>query len=340
MKKLLLALALLLVPAAASAQCNGVFANNTVCGNVTGTTNTPRPTPITSFPSVPGGISGQIQYNNSGALGGLTDTQVTARINVFTSVLSGAVPLSGGGTTNYLRADGTWAALPANVSSLNGLTGALTFSVNKRVISGTSTYTPTTGTKYAIIECVGSGAGGGGVTGSASPVQVGGGGGGSGGYSRVWVTAATIGASQAVTIGNAGAGGAAGNNAGGNGSDVSVGTICIGKGGIGGGFSNSTTIGRGGLGGTDGTGDFTTRGSPGWSGIFAGTSAITVELGNGASSLFGGGAPATDHTAPNNGVNAVGYGSGGSGAFASAATTKAGGDGSKGVVIITEFIII
>jgi len=34
----------------------------------------------------------------------------TALLNAFTSALKGLVPASGGGTTNFLRADGTWAA--------------------------------------------------------------------------------------------------------------------------------------------------------------------------------------------------------------------------------------
>lgn len=42
----------------------------------------------------------------------LSKTQLTTLINVFTSLLSGAVPASGGGTTNFLRADGVWAAPP------------------------------------------------------------------------------------------------------------------------------------------------------------------------------------------------------------------------------------
>ncbi len=50
----------------------------------------------------------------------LTATQATAMLNVFTNLLKGLVPASGGGTTNFLRADGTWAA-PAG-----GITGALT----------------------------------------------------------------------------------------------------------------------------------------------------------------------------------------------------------------------
>jgi hypothetical protein len=42
----------------------------------------------------------------------LTGTQATALLDVFTSALKGLVPASGGGTTNFLRADGTW-AVPA-----------------------------------------------------------------------------------------------------------------------------------------------------------------------------------------------------------------------------------
>jgi hypothetical protein len=40
----------------------------------------------------------------------LTGTQATTLLDVFTSSLKGLAPASGGGTTNYLRADGTWAA--------------------------------------------------------------------------------------------------------------------------------------------------------------------------------------------------------------------------------------
>lgn len=98
MKKLLLALALLALPSLAHAQCNGVFANNTVCGNITGASNLPRPTSPSAFLGAAGGSNGQIQFNNAGALGGLTDTQVKDRV----------AGTSGGGTVNYLRADGSW----------------------------------------------------------------------------------------------------------------------------------------------------------------------------------------------------------------------------------------
>jgi len=43
----------------------------------------------------------------------LTGTQATTLLDAFTSSLKGLAPASGGGTANYLRADGTWAAPPA-----------------------------------------------------------------------------------------------------------------------------------------------------------------------------------------------------------------------------------
>lgn len=46
----------------------------------------------------------------------------TALLNAFTSALKGLVPASGGGTTNFLRSDGTWAAPPGG-----GATGATYF---------------------------------------------------------------------------------------------------------------------------------------------------------------------------------------------------------------------
>ena len=45
----------------------------------------------------------------------LTGTQATTLLDTFTAALKGLAPASGGGTSNYLRADGTWAA-PASGS--------------------------------------------------------------------------------------------------------------------------------------------------------------------------------------------------------------------------------
>ena len=43
----------------------------------------------------------------------LTGTQATTLLDTFTTSLKGLAPSSGGGTTNFLRADGTWAAPPS-----------------------------------------------------------------------------------------------------------------------------------------------------------------------------------------------------------------------------------
>lgn len=63
----------------------------------------------------------------------LTVAQVNAILPVFTSSLNGLVPLSGGGTTNFLRADGSWAATPgiASVTTIGAVPNA-----NAATISG------------------------------------------------------------------------------------------------------------------------------------------------------------------------------------------------------------
>lgn len=84
-----------------------------------GTTNFLRADGAWVAPVSPAGSSGDIQYNNAGAFGALSNIQVTARIQPFSSTLSGAAPASGGGAVNFLRADGTWTA-PAAAGSAGG----------------------------------------------------------------------------------------------------------------------------------------------------------------------------------------------------------------------------
>lgn len=87
MKRFLLALALCLLPSLASAQCNGVFAAHTVCGNSSGSPAIPGQIPQSAVTGVPGGTNGQTQYNNSNAFGGYTPSQdctVVPSTGVFT----------------------------------------------------------------------------------------------------------------------------------------------------------------------------------------------------------------------------------------------------------------
>ena len=91
----------------------------TVSGNVSGnsTSGTPSNTVIISQAAI---ANNTVLGNISGATAipvGLTQTQLTTLINVFTATLSGAVPFSGGGTVNFLRADGTW-QVPAGSAAI------------------------------------------------------------------------------------------------------------------------------------------------------------------------------------------------------------------------------
>lgn len=65
-----------------------------------------------------GTIKGRAVGAGTGDPADLTATQATAILNEFTSVLKGLAPASGGGTTNFLRADGTWAAPAGGGSSV------------------------------------------------------------------------------------------------------------------------------------------------------------------------------------------------------------------------------
>ena len=61
-------------------------------------------------------VKGRAAGAGTGAPVDLSATQLTAIPNLFTSGLQGMVPASGGGTTNFLRADGTFAAPSATLT--------------------------------------------------------------------------------------------------------------------------------------------------------------------------------------------------------------------------------
>ena len=141
--------------------------------------------------------------------------------------------------------------------------------INIQTFKASGTYTPTAGMTNCFIQCV---AGGGAGGGTATTAYNAGGGGGAGSYSQSYVAAATIGASQTVTIG---AGGTGGSNANGNnGNDTSVGSIVIAKAGSGALKGVSLSAVAGAAGGVAGTGDLTLTGGAGGNGIpiAAGTS--------------------------------------------------------------------
>lgn len=81
--------------------------------------------PTMALTNLPAQAASTILGNNTAGSAtptALTVAQVNAILPVFTSTLNGLVPLSGGGTTNFLRADGSFAA-PAGTAGITALTG-------------------------------------------------------------------------------------------------------------------------------------------------------------------------------------------------------------------------
>ena len=266
-------------------------------------------------------LSAPVVFNNQGSTttvlhGNAAGNPSFGAVSLTTDV-SGVLPVANGGT-----------------GSATGL--VVTVTTQKFTASGT--YTPHAGLLFAIVECVGGGGGGGGV--AASSANGAAGGGGAGSYSRVRLTAAQIGVSQTITVGAAGLAGATGNNPGGNGGDTSLGTLCIGKGGTGGGGAAANGGATGGAGGVAGTGDFTPVGTQGGTSNGGGAGTPNCPSGYGAASVFGGGvAGVTASGGATNGNAGTNYGAGGSGGMcnASGAGTAAGGAGASGIVIVTEY---
>ena len=225
--------------------------------------------------------------------------------------------------------------------------GAAATSVHRQVFTTTGTYTPTSGMLYCDVQCVGGGGGGGGSTGGSAFVSAGAGG-GAGGFAQGIFSAATIGASKAVTIGAAGAAGAISGGTGGTGGTSSLGVLISATGGVGGlgcgaVTSPSNILGiTGGAGGTGTGGDYQLTGQQGTDGygfINAGTGIVLPGVG-GASVYGGAGTPILNtHGA---GYAAVSYGSGGAGSGGgnaiAAGSGYAGGAGFQGIIIITEYV--
>lgn len=78
--------------------------------------------------------------NNTGSTANasdITSAQLTADLNLFTSSLQGLVPASGGGTTNFLRADGTWAAASGGGGANTALSNLASVAINTSLLAGT-----------------------------------------------------------------------------------------------------------------------------------------------------------------------------------------------------------
>lgn len=237
-----------------------------------------------------------------------TPTTATSLLNIFTSSLKGLAPASGGGTTNFLRADGTWAAPP-----LSGLVQANTYTTSQ-------TITIPTGATKAFIRMVGGG-GGADLNSSSGGVAAGG-----GGYLEKTLTALTPGNTLSLTIG------AGGTTSGGNGQNtiLSSGTQTIttltASGGAGSGvFSNAAPFLGAGGGATNG--DVNITGESGFGTVSANGFLM------GGSSILGKGGMSTQTAATTvNSAAGQNYGGG-----ASSSVNGSTAAGAQGVCIILWF---
>lgn len=294
-----------------------------------------------------GGTSASIDYSSftSGSASALSVSSgkilnlVTCEINS-----SNTNAITGAGTLNYSFVTFTGSSSGHNVTTeVNYATLEAAFTnVVIQKFTGNGTYTPTTGMKKCQIECVGGGGAGGGANITSAAQNSIGAGGGGGEYTKAIFSAATVGTSQAVTVGAGGTGVSAGT--GNTGATTSVGALITAIGGSGGtaAASGATTgTAAGGIGGTGGTG-----------------STVAIPGGKGGTGLFyfgqfdwggDGGNSQLGANAPKGIINVAGgtvtgtagalYGTGGTGAMNGISQAAAtGGAGAAGIVVITEYI--
>lgn len=176
-----------------------------------------------------------------------------------------------------------------------------------------ATWTKPAGLKYIIAEVQAAGGNGSDVTASDS----GKGGGGGGGYSRKLIAAASLGATETITIGAVGA-------------NSSFGSIITSNFGVSGPVNQSA----GSAGGTSSGGDVNISGGKGDGGTDEGSGGSS-NGGRGGSSYYGNGGGSVDGSSAGNA--GTGYGGGGSGATTSGTGDFSGGAGAPAIVIVTEY---
>jgi len=225
---------------------------------------------------------------------------------------------------------------------LNGLTAVPINKINVQQITATGayTYTPTSGTKYAIFELQAGGGGSGGTGGAGGQGSVGGGGGG-GGYMKILVSGT---ANLAAVSGSVGVGGTAGTNAPGNGGAggnttliVNSGTTWTAGGGNGGLLQAASasaqevglTSGGTNTNGTNGTLLIAIPGGVSTAGFIGAAAGFPAIHSIGGSSQLG---ATSNQSAGNN------YGNGALGFSNNTGSNSVGFAGGQGIVLVTEFI--
>lgn len=218
--------------------------------------------------------------------------------------------------------------------------------VSTQVITATGafTYTPTSGTAYAIFELQGAGGGCGGSTGAGGQSACSGGGGG-GAYMKLRVTGSANLAAITGSVGAGGTAGASGNNAGGAGGNTTLvinsGTTWTASGGgAGGGAAASAAAALSGTAGAGGTNTTGTNGTLIFSinGSAAGDGYTLAAAGTIGRSNNMGGSSFLSPTLVALASGGLSYGGGAVAQQNATGSNQAGAVGAPGIVIITEFI--
>lgn len=248
----------------------------------------------------------------------------------------------------------TWSFTTLTVGTLNATTISIGDAIGSQgtttIYTSSTTYTPSTDAKYALVELQGGGGGGAGcAVVNASEAGAGSGGGG-GAYIAKLIDVSGYTGAATLTVGAGGAGGAAGANDGSNGGntsyvDTGVGgsTSITAEGGDGGvtrsniSGSNNEEGGSGGAAFGTGANDIVRQGtSGGLCQILDGSSSNgAVFSGAGGDSMLGRGGK--QRRGDGTGVDGTKGAGGSGGAQGNSSTNKGGGDGGNGLIIITEF---
>lgn len=278
---------------------------------------------------------GRITAASNGSGGSVSSITAGAGLTGGTITTSGtiAMPTTGVTAATYTNPTVTFDALGRATAAANGPNAYL----NTQIITTSGAYTPTSGTRVVDIVCLGAGGGGGGtpLTGGS---QVAVGSGGNSGELRYAfnVAVATV-TGQSITIGAAGIGSSGANGSAG-GSTIFPGVGITAVGGAGGilGIATVTSafifiipagisVGSGG-----------TLATATWQGESGVAMQGILLSGRGASNQYGVGGVAL--ALPGAGSNASGHGSGGAGAASIiSSAARAGGGGTNGLVLITEY---
>jgi hypothetical protein len=217
-----------------------------------------------------------------------------------------------GGTNITLTsdADSVTVSSSAGVVTLKAIT----------TFAASGTWTKPSGLNYILVEVQGGG-GAGAACNSAAP---GGGGGGAGGYSKKFIVAASLGATETVTVAAA-----AGTS--------SFGAFCSATGGAAGQASGAT----GGLGGTGGLGsggNINLKGNDGGTGAQAEAAGPQGTGGaGGASAVFGGAGRGGEHQSGGTINGVAGQPNSGSGGGGGGRNPSTGGAGATGFVVVYEY---